>query len=70
MAVKVLSEEVERRPGKEVNPGHQVTFVKTEPRFKAKDGSLFPNKKRSVKKMMLDWMINSLSTLLARSISN
>ncbi|XWS25064.1 hypothetical protein CRYUN_Cryun27aG0038800 [Craigia yunnanensis] len=72
MAMKVFPEEVQRKPGMVVNPGQEVTNVKTEPRFMQKDGSLFPKKKRSVKKMMLDWMINSFSTLYqpARSISN
>ncbi|XVF37007.1 hypothetical protein REPUB_Repub19eG0108100 [Reevesia pubescens] len=72
MAVKLFPEEVERKPGMMVNPGEKETFLKKEARFKQKKGSLFPKKKRSVKMMMLDRLINSFSFSYqpARSLSN
>ncbi|XVF64459.1 hypothetical protein PTKIN_Ptkin09bG0171600 [Pterospermum kingtungense] len=65
MGVKVIPDEVQRKTaGLVVDPAaQQVPYVNTDPRFNRKDGSLFPKKKRSVKKMMVESLINSFSTL-------
>ncbi|KAF3976390.1 hypothetical protein CMV_000411 [Castanea mollissima] len=39
------------------------TLVKTEPWFKPKIGSVFPAKKRLVKRMMFDYILHSLANI-------
>ncbi|EOY16478.1 Uncharacterized protein TCM_035251 [Theobroma cacao] len=67
MGVKVHSNdsiEVLREPKVEVNSAGQGMKLKmmAEPRFKQKNGSVFPTKRKLVKKMMLEYLVKSLSS--------
>nr|POE99536.1 hypothetical protein CFP56_78833 [Quercus suber] len=41
-----------------------MSRAKTKPRFTPKNGSVIPTKRRSVKTMMLDWIVQSIASLL------
>ncbi|KAK7844244.1 hypothetical protein CFP56_011092 [Quercus suber] len=46
-----------------LKPDEQGLEKKTEPRFKPKIGSVFPAKKRLVKRMMFDYILHSLAKI-------
>jgi len=45
-----------------LNPDEEPAGSKTQPWFKPKKGSVIPVKRRSVKRMMFDWLVQSLSS--------
>ncbi|KAE8100512.1 hypothetical protein FH972_018407 [Carpinus fangiana] len=44
-----------------LNPDEEPAGSKTQPWFKPKHGSVIPAKRRSVKRMMFDWLVQSIS---------
>nr|POE65562.1 hypothetical protein CFP56_71205 [Quercus suber] len=59
---------LEKKVGKLINPSEEMarpnnSKCKTEPRFKSKIGSVFPAKKRLVKRMMFDYIFHSLAKI-------
>ncbi|KAK9265336.1 hypothetical protein L1049_027251 [Liquidambar formosana] len=47
----------------ELNPGEKMVGTKTEPLFKPKIGSVIPPKRKSVKRMMFDYLFQSIASL-------
>jgi hypothetical protein len=45
-----------------LNPDEEPAGSKTQPWFKPKKGSVIPVERRLVKRMMLDWLVQSLSS--------
>ncbi|XVF64460.1 hypothetical protein PTKIN_Ptkin09bG0171700 [Pterospermum kingtungense] len=50
--------------------GEERVKSEAETRFKAKNGSVFPMKKKLVKKMMLDWLLKLFCFFFTTSISS
>ena len=76
MGVQIYSMEVLSKPEGGVisaeeqmkkKPGKAMT---TEPRFKQKNGSVFPKKRKLVKTMMLEYVVKCLSSLFVSSGSS
>ncbi|KAJ4700783.1 hypothetical protein OWV82_024106 [Melia azedarach] len=53
----------EEMSSSKTDPGEEMGGATTEPRFKAKKGSVFPERRRSVTRMMYDQLVQSLASL-------